>query len=103
MAAEVSRARRRSFLTMDLTYFIAADNGLIKIGSSQNPFERLRQLRTGSASRLQMITAVPAAEATELALHKRFREHRSHGEWFHPHPDLLSCIAGLIDKWGGTL
>lgn len=99
-ADEAKAKRKRPVLRVVFTYFIAADNGLIKIGSSESPLARVRQLQTGSPCRLRLITAVPAGLASESELHDRFAAHRSHGEWFHPHLDLVAFIADAGRKYG---
>ena len=55
---------------------------------------RLRSLGTDSPDQLSLIGVIASSEAAavEERLHFRFRAHRSHGEWFHPHPDVLSVI-----------
>lgn len=74
-------------------YFIQADNGLIKIGVATSPKERLRTLRTMSPAALRLVLVLPGRGAPgESELHTRFAEHRSHGEWFHPAPELLNYI-----------
>lgn len=74
-------------------YFIQADNGLIKIGVAGSPKDRLRTLRTMSPVALRLVLELPGRGAPgESELHARFAEHRSHGEWFHPAPELISFI-----------
>lgn len=74
-------------------YFIQADNGLIKIGVAGSPKDRLRTLRTMSPVALRLVLVLPGRGAPgESELHARFAEHRSHGEWFRPAPELLNYI-----------
>lgn len=74
-------------------YFIQADNGLIKIGVAGSPKDRLRTLRTMSPVALRLVLVLPGRGAPgESELHARFAEHRSHGEWFRPAPELISFI-----------
>lgn len=74
-------------------YFIQAGNGLIKIGVAANPRDRIRTLRTMSPAPLCLVLVLPGRGAAgESELHARFAEHRSHGEWFHPAPELISFI-----------
>lgn len=74
-------------------YFIQADNGLIKIGVAANPKDRIRTLRTMSPVPLRLVLVLPGRGAAgESELHARFAEHRSHGEWFHSAPELISFI-----------
>lgn len=76
-------------------YFIRADHvGLIKIGIAQDVNQRLATLRTSSPVRLELLAVIrDGGQALEARLHQRFAGARSHGEWFHPTPELLSYIA----------
>lgn len=68
--------------------------GPIKIGCSVLPIGRLRAHMLWSAVPLEL-----AAEClddgfhVERRLHVMFRSAHSHGEWFHPVPDLLALMA----------
>ena len=61
-----------------------------KIGYSQHPEERIKQLQTGSPFKLGLHTHSPyampgrAAYSWEQEIHRRLAEHRLHGEWFAP-------------------
>lgn len=75
-------------------YFIQADNGLVKIGVSADPMNRLEGLRTGSPLRLRLLGVIPGLGVVgEHELHERFAASRSHGEWFRPTPELATYIA----------
>lgn len=76
-------------------YFIqAVDGGPIKIGSTFNPVKRLGSLQGGSPVRLQILGLLKGAgRDAEGALHIRFLDSHSHGEWFHPTPELIAYIA----------
>lgn len=74
-------------------YFIQATDGLIKIGVAGSPEDRLRTLQTMSPVPLKLRLVLPGGGAQrEAELHERFREHRSHGEWFRPASDLISFM-----------
>ena len=79
-------------------YFIQADeNGPIKIGfTSDDPQKRLSQLQTGNASALKLIGAIKATSAREKQFHSAFAEWRLQGEWFKPHPAVLSGIQDAL-------
>lgn len=72
-----------------LTRFVyyARRGDLIKIGSSRNVGERTH------AQRAELLAVEPGDVMTERAIQHRFLAHQAEGEWFHPHPDLLSHIA----------
>lgn len=67
-----------------LVYFALAQNGLIKIGKTNNYVRRMRSLRTMSASPHIFSVGIESYDSTEFErrLHKIFIKHRSHGEWF---------------------
>lgn len=81
---------------MTYIYFVqAGDEGQIKIGASQDPGRRLRELQTGSPVRLHLLAATQGEEGAEKKLHHRFQEFRRDGEWFDPDPEILFYISGL--------
>src|SRR4051794_40462184 len=81
-----------------MIYFIQAETGLIKIGFTDgNPAKRLAQLQVGSPVSLKLLKTTPGSAYDEAALHWRFREGRSHGEWFQPTPQLLEFIRDAPD------
>jgi len=74
-------------------YFVQASNGLVKIGVSGSPENRLRTLQTMSPVPLRLLLVLQGGGAhREAELHEQFAEHRSHGEWFRPAPELLAFI-----------
>jgi hypothetical protein len=80
-------------------YFIqAGEGGPIKIGYSANPRDRMASLQTASSVRLKLLGVVPGAGANEQALHERFGDLRTNGEWFLPSARLLGFIEGVL--WG---
>jgi hypothetical protein len=56
--------------------------GMVKIGTSRNLENRLADLRYLCPMDIALVKAVPGGKELEAHLHKRFHEHRSHGEWF---------------------
>ena len=73
-------------------YFIGSIGGPIKIGVSDCPERRLRQLQTGCPHRLQILAQMPGDEANERGLHHDFRAAKIGGEWFTAIPALLNLI-----------
>lgn len=70
-------------------YFIqSVRGGPIKIGMALDPEERLKELQVAYPYRLRLTHTIEGGRARELALHKRFAEHRLAGEWFEPTPEL---------------
>lgn len=75
-------------------YFIQAEgNNLIKIGIAINPEKRLRQLQSASPVKLHLLKTIEGGFSAERGLHKRFKDTRTHGEWFLPTQDLLDTIT----------
>jgi predicted GIY-YIG superfamily endonuclease len=69
-------------------YLIQRGYGAIKIGVSDNPESRLKQLQTGAQERLRLIAKFPSNSRTEAFnlekdLHDKLAHHRLKGEWFH--------------------
>lgn len=91
-----SRRILRGSRVTPVVYFVQAANlRLIKIGVTLDVGDRLKTLRVGSPDQLELIGAMrrPDAEDIERRLHARFRQHRSHGEWFHPSEEILALVA----------
>lgn len=66
-----------------MVYFIRDDiNQRVKIGTSLNPFDRLRDLQTGSSVRLRLMAICEGGGKGEREFHKAFDERRLDGEWF---------------------
>lgn len=55
---------------------------LVKIGWTDNPKRRLRNLQTGSPVPLQLLALFEGGSIVEAELHRRFADRRRHGEWF---------------------
>lgn len=74
-------------------YFIQAEtHGLIKIGVG-SPTSRLQQIQGMSPVPLRLLGHIDlGGSKLEGRLHRLFADARSHGEWFHPVPDLLAYI-----------
>lgn len=62
----------------------------VKIGRSDYPCSRAKDLQAGSPVPLGLVRTIPtyAAVGLELHLHYRYRKHRAHGEWFDAAPVL---------------
>jgi len=80
-------------LPKGFTYFVR-DGELIKIGFTERPSRRLRQLKREFPD-LELLSVVPGVVSGEFETHQRFDHLRSHGEWFRAEPELLDFIALL--------
>lgn len=76
-------------------YFAQDEDGLIKIGTSEMPLRRVKQLRLLRKQRIELLGCLKGGFEEEHALHLRFAAHRVAGEWFKPHSDVLSLVADL--------
>ncbi|MGK2908549.1 MAG: GIY-YIG nuclease family protein [Sphingobium sp.] len=78
-----------------VVYFVAADDGPIKIGMACDVKRRLRELRTKTKMDLKVLATVGGSSFREGAYHQRFACHRTQGEWFSRHPEILAEIERL--------
>ncbi|MFJ2854422.1 GIY-YIG nuclease family protein [Streptomyces rubiginosohelvolus] len=77
-------------------YLISSANSpLVKIGWSDNPERRLRDLQTGSPVSLQLLAVFEGGAVMEAELHRRLGDKRRHGEWFDLGPDPVAVGARL--------
>ena len=80
-------------------YFIEAENGLVKIGRSDNLKTRFSDLLTMSPVRLYLRHSVCATNyvKAESWLHSQFAAKRDHGEWFALSSEELEWAKSLKD------
>ncbi|OYW50764.1 MAG: hypothetical protein B7Y36_18670 [Novosphingobium sp. 28-62-57] len=76
----------RLFVGGNWVYFIGANKGPIKIGTTVNLPARLKKLQTGSAMRLRVLACIEGTAELEAAYHARFADLRVNGEWFQGAP-----------------
>lgn len=69
---------------------------LLKIGKSENPSTRLKQLQIGSPGRLKIVLDIDGD--FEAAMHHHFRRFNAGGEWFYPRGHIWQCINYLQDE-----
>lgn len=75
-----------------MLYFIRSGQ-YVKIGRSDNPLGRLRQVQTGNPIQGEMLAVCPGGRNSEQELHALFAEHRVQGEWFRLVPVIEERIA----------
>lgn len=78
-----------------VVYFVQAENGRIKIGTTKYLDWRMKTLRGQSPLALELLCSASGGRREERAYHAQFAAHRLHGEWFEPHPDILAEIERL--------
>jgi hypothetical protein len=69
----------------DYIYVLGTDEGLVKIGTTNNLWSRLKQLQGMSPKKLEplMFWVCRSGKSVEAAIHALFRDYRKHGEWFY--------------------
>jgi Meiotically Up-regulated Gene 113 (MUG113) protein len=81
-----------------VVYFIQGDHSkLVKIGKTVNIVQRLNVLRGAGPDQLTVLAVIPN-ENDDHKYHERFADAWSHGEWFHPSPDLLAFIGRIPES-----
>lgn len=91
--AEIGAASERR--VEQLVYFIQSATGDIKIGMAVDVKARLKGLQTAHPVKLELLASTGGGREQEKAYHTQFADHRLHGEWFAPHPDILAEIERL--------
>lgn len=76
-------------------YFIADEDGFIKIGHARNVGSRLQSLQTASRQALRVVGSTPGSISDEKALHAKFASAHVRGEWFRPTAELVAYVAGV--------
>lgn len=66
---------------------------MLKIGKADDVALRVKDLQVGSPAVLRVALLCSGGLAEEGALHRRFAEHRRHGEWFVADAILSECAA----------
>lgn len=64
----------------------------IKVGWSNDPLKRLRNLQQHHPYELKLLGFVPGTRSYEQSLHERFNRLHLRGEWFKADDELLSFI-----------
>lgn len=79
-------------------YFLrpVGEKGPIKIGYSDQPERRLKEMMMWSPLPLELIASVPGDRGLESLLHRSFSDAKTHWEWFRPIPELLEAIDRLV-------
>lgn len=91
----------RKVLVQYYIYFIQGENGgAIKIGLSNNPKSRLKQLQTGYPDTLKILLIILGDEKVERQLHEELKLSKLHGEWFKPDENVIDKIKELAQLGG---
>ena len=83
---------------MSCVYFIlAADAGLVKIGRSNCPERRLRDMTPYSPVTLELLGSIEGPARLERQIHTLLIEHHSRNEWFAWCGVVQSHVKALLD------
>lgn len=85
--------KRQSFV-----YVIEAQNALVKIGVSANPFSRAAAVHLHSPVPTRLVAFWPGTTEDEARLHYAFAAARSHAEWFR----IEGRVADFLAVYRGT-
>ncbi len=79
-----------------MIYFIQATvSGFIKIGYAIEPWNRIKQLQTGSSEPLTILKSIPGNKEREKEIQNFLIAHRIRGEWYKPDVEVLNFIRQL--------
>lgn len=80
-------------------YLIKADNGMYKIGKTQNLNRRIFEFGVKIPMRTELLHSFESDDytAAEDALHRKYAEFRDHGEWFALTESCVSEICAIKD------
>lgn len=78
-----------------MVYFLY-DGESVKVGHSKNPRKRVKQLQTGSSSKIQLLGTIYGDKALEKEIHRQFNRFRIINEWFRPEDELIQFINDNI-------
>lgn len=78
-----------------IIYFIKSENGLLKIGITNNIERRFDAFIKFSPCKLILLKTIHGSLFEEKHLHQQFSHLRQHGEWFKLTDELLNYINSL--------
>lgn len=75
-------------------YFIVDEsNQLVKIGYSQAPEQRLKQICTANSGKLVLAKVLRGDQKIERKYHKLFARYKIRREWFELSPEILEFLS----------
>jgi len=66
--------------------------GNLKIGFTKKLADRMTNIQTANANRLELLGCIAGSKATEERLHQRFEVHHYRGEWFRAARPLVEYV-----------
>lgn len=80
------------------TYFaVHLDTGAIKVGQSNNPERRIRELQRAFGGRIRLLTTLESG-LIERELHQELASHSIGKEWYRPCPKVLIALFSALDR-----
>lgn len=80
----------------NFVYFIESpDLGLVKIGVSTDPCDRLKSLQTAHPRKLYLRAVIPGDSEVERSIHKKFSHLQEMNEWFRMTDEILSFVENI--------
>lgn len=78
----------------------SGENWMVKIGIAADPAQRLRQLQTGSPTKLCLLKSIAAAipRRIESQLHRKYRHYRQTGEWFLMGEPAVKDLLATVER-----
>lgn len=92
-----AKQRVRKTIPHDPVVYFIESCGKIKIGHTVKLNQRFQALQIGCPAPMVLLTTIPGGSREEFLLHRKFKDHRSHGEWFEKHQDILGFVQECID------
>lgn len=83
-------------------YLIINSSGRVKIGSSDNPQKRLKQLQTGNSDKLKLLHVIRCNRPSwqvERRIQSWFLNHRQEGEWFSLPKETINWLCSLTEDF----
>ena len=90
-----------------LLYFLEAENGLIKVGITNNIKIRVKQLERQLNTKIRVLKLLDGKSAYERIIHNLYSDdniiYKGQIEWFHPTHKLIKFISDIDKKNIGKL
>jgi exoribonuclease R len=79
-------------------YIIKNNQNKYKIGKSDNPYKRIKQLQTGNNKKLHLVAVVEAPKYLEKRLHSMAFFYKEIGEWYALTPEVLATLLDYVQE-----
>ena len=79
-------------------YFATVGRRVVKIGSSTDPAQRVRDLQVANSEEVKLIGEIEGGREVERALHRTLVDERVRGEWYLQSETTMALIAALLNQ-----